>query len=95
MQGKKSIEKAISYKVPQSSVLGCLLVNGLYTAVNQNTTHHFADDTNLLLTSTSLKAINNHINKYLALITKWRRTNKLFLNAAKQNLFFSNLEEKQ
>ena len=99
MQGKKSIEKAILYEVPQSSVLGCLLFitfsNDLHTAVNQNITHRFADDTNLLLTGTSLKTINNHINKYLALIIKWMRASNLSLNTAKQNLSFSNLEEKQ
>ena len=47
------------------SVLGPLLfilfINDLYQPVEFRSVHHFADDTNLLLTESSLKKINKYL----------------------------------
>ena len=65
VQGSKSAEKPIKYGVPQGSVLGPLLfilfINDLHKAVEFSSVHHFADDTNLLVTDNSLKKSNKHI----------------------------------
>ena len=39
--------------------------------------HHFADDTNTLYTSKSLKDINRKVNYNLKQIVEWLRANKI------------------
>ena len=46
-------------------ILFVLFINHLYKAVEFFTVHHFADDTNLLLTENSVKKLNKHNNKDL------------------------------
>ena len=69
------------YGVPQGLVLGPLLfliyINDLHSATNYSEVHHFADDTNLLYSSKSVKDINKVINFKLAqskqnLIKHWK-----------------------
>ena len=54
--------QTIKYGVPQDSILGPLLfliyINDLHQSIKNSKMHHFADDTNLLYTSSSLKDIN-------------------------------------
>ena len=73
--------------VPQGSVLGphllILFINDLHKSVEFNSVHHFADDTNIILTDNSTKKINNHINRALKLVVQWIRANKLSLNTSK------------
>ena len=60
---KESSTKIVSHGVPQSSVLGPLLfivfINDLKKSVKNSKVHHYADDTNLLLTEKSLKKLIN------------------------------------
>ena len=64
--------KIISHGVRQGSVRGPLLfiifINDLNKSVKNSKVHHYADDTNLLLTEKSLKKINKQVNQDLALI---------------------------
>ena len=66
INGFNSKKLPMRYGVPQGSVLGPLLflvyINDLNKAITYSTTHHFADDTNLLVVGKSLKRIQKHMN---------------------------------
>ena len=74
----------------QGSVLGPLLfliyINDLNKAVSSSKINHFADDTNLLYASKSLKDINKTINFELKNIVHWLRANKIALNTTKTEI---------
>ena len=77
----------MKYGVPQGSVLGPLLfliyINDLHNAIKFSTVHHFADDTNLLVSNSSIKKIQDQINLDLKYLCKWLKANKISLNASK------------
>ena len=56
----------INCGVPQASVLGLLLfllyINDLNQAIKLCKVHHFADDTNILCLSNSMKKLNKLVN---------------------------------
>ena len=74
----------------KGSVLGPLLfliyINDLHKAIKFSTTHHFADDTNLLVVGENLKSVQKRMNLDLKLLCKWLKTNKSSLNASKTEL---------
>ena len=84
---QKSSVSNIKYGVPQGSVLGPVLfllyINDLSKAVVHSKVHHFADDTNFLYASHSLKNLNKTVNIYLSNLVQWLRANKISLNANK------------
>ena len=86
----QSGKRELKYGVPQGSVLGPLLfmlfINNLHRNVEFSTVHHFADDTNMLLSEKSLKKLNRHINRDLKLVVEWIRAKKLSLNTSKTDL---------
>ena len=48
--------------------------------------HHFADDTNLLYTTSSLKGINKKTNFDLSNLVQWLGENKIALNVNKTDI---------
>ena len=91
INGGNSNPEKVLYGVPQGSVpLGPLLftifINDLNVSIKSSKVHHFADDTNLLLTNKSLKQINKLINHDLAPLVQWLRSNKISLNISKTEI---------
>ena len=90
INGFNSTNRVMHYGVPQGSVLGPLLfliyINDLNRAIKFCTTHHFADDTNLLYVNKSLKKVQKFVNLDLKLLCKWLKANKISLNASKTEL---------
>ena len=88
--GTQSDVKMLSFGVPQGSILGPLLfliyINDLNKSIKYADAYHFADDTNLLLISKSLKKLNKYINHDLANLVQWLRANKISLNTKKTEL---------
>ena len=74
---KNSISETLTNKhgVPQGSVI---YINDLHQVTRHAEIHHFANDTNLLYSSKSLKDINQKINFELKNIVHWLRANKIF-----------------
>ena len=76
--------------VPQGSVLGPLLfllyINDLHNSVRYAKTYHFADDTSVILSSTSLEILSKRINKDLFNLSNWLKASKLSLNVKKTEL---------
>ena len=89
----------INHGVPQGSLLGPLLfliyVNDLNGIVNFSKIHHFADDTNVLYTSNSLKDINRKINCDLKSIGEWLKANKISLSSGKRELVLFRSKDKK
>ena len=56
--------------------------------------HHFADDTNLLYTSKSLKNLNQLVNFDMKHLNIWLNTNKISLNVEKTELVISKSSRK-
>ena len=90
INGFNSSLKVMKYGVPQGSVLGPLLfliyINDLHNAVKYSVTHHFADDTNFLYVSKSLKKIQKYMNLDLRFVCNWLKANKISLNASKTEM---------
>ena len=82
--------KKLLTSVPQGSVLGPLLfllyINDLHNSVRYAKTYHFADDTSVILSSTSLEILSKRINKDLFNLSNWLKANKLSLNVKKTEL---------
>ena len=64
-------------------------------SIKNSKVHHYADDTNLLLTEKSLKKINKQVNQDLALICRWLRANKINLNTSKTEIIIFRPNQKQ
>ena len=74
----------------KGSVLGTLLfliyINYMSKVIQHSEMHHFADDTNFLYSSNSMKKINRSINHNLKLIVHWLRANRISLNVDKTEI---------
>ena len=78
---------AINCDIPQGSVLGPLLFILHINALNHTTkfckVHHFADNTNVLCMSNSIKKLNKLVNADLKHLVHWLNANKISLNVKK------------
>ena len=91
----------ISCGVPQGSILGPLLfllyMNYLRYATQKSRVHHFADDTNLIVSDRSLKNLRLKMNEELKSLYEWLCANRLSLNVVKAEflLFRNNLSKNE
>ena len=87
--GYESGLAAINCVVPQGSVLGPLLflldINDLNQAIKVRKVYYFADDTNLLCLSNSIKKVNKLVNTDLKHLVKWLNATKISVNVKKKN----------
>ena len=67
-------------------LLFLLYINDLHKAITFSKIHLFADDTNFLYQSSSLKDINRKINYDMSRVTYWLRANRIYLNVAKTEI---------
>ena len=72
-----------------------LFINDLHKIIANGTLRHFADDTNLLIVSKSVKKINREVNYNLRLINDWLKANKLCLNPSKTEIIIFKAETKK
>ena len=87
INGESSQILLVSCGVPYGSILEPLLfliyINDMNLAMQTSTKYNFADETNILYSSKSLKALRKALNKYLAILYDWLCANRLSLNAGK------------
>ena len=97
--GYESSLAALNRRVPQGSVLGPLLfllyINDLNQAIKFCKVHHFADDTNLLCLSNSIKKLNKLVNADLKHQVDWLNPNKISLNLKKTEMVISKSKQKK
>ena len=78
------------YGVTQGSELGpslfLIYINDLHKSIKFCTTHHFAEDKNLLYVCKSLKKIQKYVNFDLKYLFNWLEANKISLTASKTEL---------
>ena len=90
---------SINCGVPQGSVLGPLLfllyINDLNQAIKFCKVHHFADDTNLLCLSNSIKKLNKLVNTDLKHLVNWLNANKISLNLKKTEMVIFKSNQKK
>ena len=83
INGYKSSLAVINCGVPPESVLGSLLfllyINDLNQAIKLCKVDHFADDTNLLCHSNSIKKLNKLVIADLKHLVNWLNANKTYL----------------
>ena len=90
INGYESALGALNCGVAQVSVLGSLLfllyINDLNQAIKFCKVHHFADNTNLLCLSNSIKKLNKLVNADLKHLANWLNANKISFNVKKTEM---------
>ena len=81
----------ISCRIP--SIL--LYINDLNQAIKSCKIHHFADDTNLLYLSNSIKKLNKQVNADLKNLVNWLNANKISVNVKKTEMVIFKSKQKK
>ena len=99
INGYESGLAAINCGVPQGSVLGSplflLYINNLNQAIKFCKVQHFADDTNLLCLSNSIKKLNKLVKADLKHLLNWLNANKISLNVRKTEMVIFTSKQKK
>ena len=99
INGFNSELKEINCGIRHGSILGPLLfliyINDLHYSIKFCKVHHFADDRNLINFNSSVKVINEQVNKDLKTLSNWLNANKICLNFSKTELVLFRSAEKQ
>ena len=99
INGYESGRTALNCGVPQGSVLGPLLfllyINDLNQAIKFCKVHHFADDTNLLCLSNSIKKLHKLVNADLKHLANRLNANKISLNVKKTEMVIFKSKQKK
>ena len=90
---------AVDCGVPQGSVLGPLLfllyISDLNRAIKFCKVHHFADDTNLLCLSNSIKILDKLVNTDLKQLINWLNANKVAVIVKKTEMVVFKSKQKK
>ena len=66
----------------------------MHNAIKFSTVHHFPDDTNLLVSNSCIKKIQDQINLDLKYLCKWLKANKISLNDSKTKVVIFRHQDK-
>ena len=77
------------------SLLFLIYINDISKAIIFSSVHRFADDTNILYVSSSLKDINKKISHDLSNLIQWLRTNKISQDISKTEIVIFKTHSKQ
>ena len=90
---------SINCGIPQGSVLRphlfLLYIHDLNQAIKFCKVHHFADDTNLLCLSNSIKKLNKLASTDLKHLVNWLNANKISLNVKKSEMVIFKSSQKK
>ena len=67
----------------------------MHKAITNGTLRHFADDTNLLIVSKSVKKINREVNYNLRLTNDWFKAKKICRNPSKTEIIIFKAKTKK
>ena len=67
----------------------------MHKTITNETLRHFADDTNLLIVSKSVKKIHREVNYNFRSINDWLKANKLCCNPSKIEIFIFKAKTKK
>ena len=72
-----------------------LYINYLHQAIKFCKVHHFADDTNLLCLSNSIRKLNKLVNADLKYLVNWLNANKISLYVKKPQMVIFKSKQKK
>ena len=87
IEGRKSLVKSLNIGLPQGSVsspyLFSLYINEMKNSSNKLDFTHFADDTTVFMSGSSVESLCSNMNLELDKVSRWLKVNRLSLNIEK------------